>query len=565
MNLDELLGSLSSDIDRQLEEVSNSVDSILGVSTHDQGEYKFCPECGTRLPADACFCMNCGCNVAEYGNEAEMESEPNLETVPEQTIESPQTGIIFTDTSAISEKYECARSYFQDIIKDFIQKSSEVGMNWLLLDAGEYIETLDGSDFWGDYNELLGKFIEDNGIKVGLDTPVFIIGGGDVIPVPQLENPQYGEQIPTDMAYCFGTTFFSDLWDGDRHISEEYVRNTVSRLPIENGVISGNVDEIAAILSNCLDNRDGIALNNVVMATNVAWTENSVTMSQHLPLLYPDTPDENEIYKGMFMCPKLVASADNGGDVDDKVLEDYKNNIERADMILFNLHGSDSKGSSGFYCESGSSYPESFNIGLLSNSTAKVLNTVACFGARYSGFERNDSMLLSAILGGKVVLYAGSSISVPMIRDENQEYPEGATQYPGSGSEKFMPLYCYYQLCGMPAGKAMMKAKLDYFNTFRFIERDDFSLSTIMMFGLYGNPMLVAKSTPEAIANAEKFELLPKLPQSSKAIVPIRMKRMKCILSSMQIKDAKSLLDQIRSCVDDNLREIHESVQSSSL
>ena len=475
----------------------------------------------------------------------------------------PQYGIIFTDSLVLADKYGCEVQDVYNVFEEFISNSAEVGQNWYLLDAGNYRGQIDPT-FWGDYNELLSTYISESGFQVGLATPVFIIGGSDVIPLPQLEDPLYGGKIPTDMAYCFDTTFFSDLWDGDHYISADYVRNTVSRLPLEVGKMNTSIqDDLLSYFNLCSVVEDGIFIEGVAMASNAEWTENSVTMSQHLPLIYMRTQDEVEIYKRMFMCPKLIAVESGGEEVDEKVLGDYRLALQHAGMLLFNLHGSDSEGSSGFYCNSHDGYPESFNIDLMRQSNARVFNTVACFGARYDGYSRDDSMLLSSLFGGGKLLYAGSTISVPMIGDEDQNYPAGVTQYPGSGSEKFMPLYCYYQFCGLPAGQAMMQAKLDYFNTFRHIERDDFSLSTAMMFGLYGNPMLHVMARQDVIDAAMQYEVLPQLPQTKTSNAPVRMKRMKVVLSKEQIHSSKSLIDQLRGCVDQNLNVIHGMVQQN--
>ena len=489
--------------------------------------------------------------------------------VPEQAPAAPQEripqyGILFTDSLALAEKYGCEVQDVYNVLNGFMDNAAQAEQHWYLLDAGNYRQNIDNT-YWGDYNELLDKFIYENGFQTGIATPVFIIGGDDVIPLPELENPQYGGMIPTDMAYCFSTTFFSDLWDGDRHISNDYVRNTVARLPLECGPMKTTIeDDLLSYFNLCSIVNEGIEVEGVVMASNVEWTDNSVTMSHHLPLIYTNTTDEQEIYKRMYMCPKLVAVESGGSDVDEKVLSDYQRAIERAGMLLFNLHGSDAEGQSGFYCNNDQGdYPESFNIALMRQSNARIFNTVACFGARYNNYERNDSMLMSALLGGGKLLYAGSSVAVPMIGDEDQTYPEGVPQYPGSGSEKFMPLYCYYQFCGLPAGQAMMQAKLDYFNTFRHIERDDFSLSTAMMFGLYGNPMLHVKVRQDVIDEAARLQVLPQLPQTKESNAPVRMKRTKCVLNKAQLQSDKALLEQLRDCVDNNLQAIHSIVMQN--
>lgn len=495
--------------------------------------------------------------------EAELVIPEQPQPVQQERV--PQYGILMTDSLALAEKYGCDVQTVYDVLNELIQNAAQAEQHWYLLDMGNYRQLLGSEPYWGDYNEILSSFIYENGFQVGLATPVFIIGGSDVIPVPPLEDPQYsGSRIPTDMAYCFSTTFFSELWDGDHTITTDYVRNTVSRLPLECGQMQTTIqDDLLSYFNLCSIVEDGIDVPGVTMASNVEWTNNSVTMSQHLPLIHVRTTDEEEIHKGMYMCPKLVATESGGEEVDEKVLNDYQKALDKAGMILFNLHGSDGKGQSGFYCNSDNGYPESFNIELMKQSNARVLNTVACFGARYDGYERDDSMLMSALLGGGKLLYAGSTVSVPMIGDEDQEYPAGVPQYPGSGSEKFMPLYCYYQFCGLPAGQAMMQAKLDYFNTFRHIERDDFSLSTAMMFGLYGNPMLHVCARQDVIDEAMRYEVLPQLPATKTANAPIRMKRTKCLITKEQLQTSKSLIDQLRGCVDGNLQVIHGMVQQN--
>lgn len=496
-------------------------------------------------------------NVPPMKHESAPESKPNDSRLP-------QYGIIFTDTNVLAEKYGCYASLIKDLLDGFIRNSAEFGHHWVLLDIGECRQQISEERYWTDYNDILAEYIQENRYQTGLTTPVFIIGGDDVIPIPQLENPMYNDRIPTDMAYCFYSNFFSDLWDGDRAVSASSVRNTVARLPLERGSMRTTVqDDLQSYFNLCCLAAYGIEVNSVVMASNANWTANSVTMSRHLPLVCVATDDCDEICERMYKCPKLVAVASGGLQVDEKVLYDYKQSIQEAGMLLFNLHGSDVKGMSGFYCNCQGGYPESFNIDLMKYSNARVLNTVACFGARYDGYERNDSMLMSSLFGGGKLLYAGSTVSVPMLGDSEQTYPCGVVQSPGSGSEKFVPIYCYYQFCGLPAGEAMMRAKLDYFNTFRHIERDDFSLATTMMFGLYGNPMLHLKPRRDVADDAMFRCVLPKLPNVDKIDSPVRMKKIRRFFEKDRMCSEETLLSQIRNCVDGNMSSIHQMVNQN--
>jgi len=107
-------------------------------------------------------------------------------------------------------------------------------------------------------------------------------------------------------------------------------------------------------------------------------------MTQHLPLLY-NTDDPELIRNGMYISPKLLTE-------DEESLSIYCKSLDKADMLMFNLHGANEEGMCGFYSED-----EAFNPSLLSQGRARVFNTVACFGARYAGYKRDDSMLLSAL------------------------------------------------------------------------------------------------------------------------------------------------------------------------
>lgn len=478
------------------------------------------------------------------------------EAVQPEMIE--QYGVLFTNSVKLARKYGCQPTEVYAVLNQFIQQSEPLQMHWYLFDAANN-ERLNDSDYWGDYNDALESYLQQNGFTLSVATPVWIIGGGDVIPVPQINDPLYSNSIPTDMAYCYYTGFFDDLWDGDHKLVGP--RNTISRLPLEEGEMQTNIaDDLGSYFNLCAMTQGEIKVDDVTMASNVAWRDNSVTMSHHLPLLHVDTPDVQEVDKGMYLCPKLV-SPNVQSVFNEQAYNDYMKAAQQCGMLLFNLHGGDGVGDSGFYGEDHGSCVESFNLDMLKQSNGRVLNTVACFGARFMGYERNDSMLLSSMLGGGYLLYAGSSVSVPMIGDDEQEWPAGTVQYPGSGSEKFMPVYCYYQFCGLPAGQAMMQAKMDYFNTFRHMERDDFSLSTIIMFGLYGNPMLHVRRREDVVKCSQELQVLPQLPQNKAADAPVNRMQCKCLLNKEQLQQSKSLIEQIRAITDSNLQSIHQGVQ----
>ena len=364
-----------------------------------------------------------------------------------------------------------------------------------------------------------------------------------------MEDPwPYGsERIPTDTCYAFEGTYIVDLLDNrDSDFTVGCARNNVARLPLEDGKLSTDIrSDLGAYFNISGMYGDGIPVGNVLMISNRDWIPASCTMTQHLPLLY-NNDDPELIRNGMYISPKLLTQ-------DAESLGIYCKSLDNADMLMFNLHGADAKGMCGFYSEA-----EAFNPSLLSHGKARVFNTVACFGARYAGYERNDSMLLSALYGGGVLLYTGSLVSVPMFSNGETDEVRELILNPGTGSEVLMRLYPLYQFKGMTGGKALLQAKCDYFNMCRNIEDDCFSMSTALMFCLYGNPMLNVRRSDHVIESALRNDAMP--PAAVKADgMPLR----KIMRQRLMQKDvnSQSLIDQICGYVDDNLNAIRTMVE----
>ena len=545
MNIDEYLNNLQNDLDNQLSQFGFDRSQISGQQHEDGlGGFKFCPECGTKVDADARFCPNCGIRLEALEEEPEIVEDSSYENSDDE-----QVGVIFTDTQKLAEKYNCPQEEVVAVIESLRDQSREHGMEWYLLDASEYVEDTD-EPFWLDYNEAISDFMQEYDLPRGVEIPVFIIGGDDVIPIPMVEDvfgSSDDRRIPCDMCYCFEGNFFSDLWDGgDRRITDDYVRNNVSRLPLEDGEMESSLaDDLGDYFERCTKYYDeGLSVHAVMMEANASWLSASKTMSEHLPLVnHADDPDM--VQDGMYVSPPVSVE-------DEDSMEPVINTLDECGMLLFNLHGAGSEGMSGFYNDGG----EAFSTEMLANTEAQVLNTVACYGARYHGFERCDSMMLSALYDNGFLLYAGSLIPVPMTE---LDVPDGVEVHEGSGSEHLMPIYCMEQFRGLPVGEAMMRAKLEYFNTFRFMERDDFSMATMMMFSLYGNPMLRLQPKEEVLQRAAECHVLPVLPQN-KRMAPIQKKRMQRVLVKDGLK-GQSLLEEVQGLVDANLSAIHAQVQ----
>lgn len=488
-----------------------------------------------------------------------MPGASALPPMPGQSKSAPQPvadalddryGIILTNANALARKYGCSTQNVYDVFNDFIQNAYDQRMYWTFLDIAQYgMDSANEPPSWIECNEAVSRCIAENKLTAGADLHLFIIGGDDVIPIPRVEDPwPYGsERIPTDTCYAFEGTYIVDLLDNrDSDFTVGCARNNVARLPLEDGKLSTDIrSDLGAYFNISSMYGDGIPVGNVLMISNRDWIPASCTMTQHLPLLYSND-DPELIRNGMYISPKLLTQ-------DAESLGIYCKSLDNADMLMFNLHGADAKGMCGFYSEA-----EAFNPSLLSHGKARVFNTVACFGARYAGYERNDSMLLSALYGGGVLLYTGSLVSVPMFSNGETDEVRELILNPGTGSEVLMRLYPLYQFKGMTGGKALLQAKCDYFNMCRNIEDDCFSMSTALMFCLYGNPMLNVRRSDHVIESALRNDAMP--PAAVKVDgMPLR-KTMRQRLMKKDV-NSQSLIDQIRGYVDDNLNAIRTMVE----
>jgi hypothetical protein len=296
-------------------------------------------------------------------------------------------------------------------------------------------------------------------------------------------------------------------------------------------------------ISNMVSEDGGIAIGRAVMTSNYDWIPASREMSRNLPTEHMDNEDE-VVLDNMFLSPSIME------DMDEELAEQYYGKLSEADMLVFNLHGACDPEDSGFY-----SSGLAFSIDMLKESNARIFNTVACWGGRYIKYKREQSMLLSAMYGGGVLLYSGSCVPA-MGKCGNFQHDETWRIQPAAYSETFMGRFAEYECLGtMTAGEAFLKAKCDYYNTSRQIEEDEVTLATVLMFNLYGNPKLRTCPNVEALADIQEED-------GSKFVrMPFRkMKRTILMKIQNQKTGTKSLIEEVRGLVDSNLRFIHDTI-----
>ena len=532
MNIDDFLNDIQSDLDSQLSQFGLNGGQQSAAS---EGEKKFCPECGTQVDADANFCPSCGYNF-------NAETEDSARGTQDKSNE--REGIIWTDTNILAKKYGTSRYSVVDVIEGFISANDNLDLCWHLLDMADRQHEV-GEGTWMDYSEVLQNYIKNEGIAPGPHLSLFIIGGNDVIPQPAEDNPcgsvtDYDSYVYADFYYCFYGQLQLDFLDFRQ------ARCNVARLPLETGPMHTTIEEDLQAyfnISNMVSEDGGIAIGRAVMTSNYDWIPASREMSRNLPTEHMDNEDE-VVLDNMFLSPSIME------DMDEELAEQYYGKLSEADMLVFNLHGACDPEDSGFY-----SSGLAFSIDMLKESNARIFNTVACWGGRYIKYKREQSMLLSAMYGGGVLLYSGSCVPA-MGKCGNFQHDETWRIQPAAYSETFMGRFAEYECLGtMTAGEAFLKAKCDYYNTSRQIEEDEVTLATVLMFNLYGNPKLRTCPNVEALADIQEED-------GSKFVrMPFRkMKRTILMKIQNQKTGTKSLIEEVRGLVDSNLRFIHDTI-----
>lgn len=541
MNLDERMASLSNKLNDRL----NGNNSDTNCNSYTESLIMFCPECGNKVEEECNFCPYCGHNF----NDA-MSGVENTDTEIEEfnNGNDRNKGIIMTDTVLLAKKYGVGRFDVQKIVNQFIQRSKAIDFNWYLLDIADHQDEI-GEASWMDHSDVLQHFCLDNGIATGPKLSLFILGGNDVIPQPCEDNPcfnpspwsddEYQAKVYADFYYCFYGRLQLDFLDFNK------ARCNVARLPLETGNMESTIaNDLGGYFDRIIElGKEGIAIGRAVMTSNEDWIPASREMSRNLPTECMDA-EENVVLDNMYISPEVVVN------MDDNLRERYYNSLKKADMLVFNLHGACEPQMNGFY-----SNELAFSTFMLKESNAKIFNTVACWGGRYIKYTRKQSMLLTALYENNVMLYSGACVPA---MGKCGHYQHDATWriQPAAYSENFMARFAEYQCIGtMSAGEAFLKAKCDYYNSSRAIEEDEITLGTVLMFNLYGSPALRTMPNMNAIAEIQNDD------GSKMYRVPFRSSKKEVVMQNndKQQNDI-SILNAVRSAVDNNFKRMHEII-----
>lgn len=405
----------------------------------------------------------------------------------------PINGIIFTDTTILANKFSINQEYIISKLSAYISQCEVLGIRYVLLDMAENMNAshiINGKS-WYCYHKALYSFIDRNHIEKNSSTSVFIIGGDDVIAVPQhvfnLGYDEDGFKVEIDLWYCFQYGF-----DINNFVCNEYANGNynptrveqkllslanlnVSRLPLTNGSQHNSFEStVVGYLDRSLKTKMKVEAQSGMMVTASQWLNESAFVAENLPLQSLGE-DSDYVYKGIYRSPYI--------DVDDtNSMVSYKATLNHTDFLLFNLHGDVVPTNAGYYgspLTPSSDGPCAFNIPLLKHCKARMLNTMACWGARYIGYNTDNSILLSAIYSSFLSFVGASNIAL----GKHGEYPCGC-------SETLLKIFTERFLCGESVGESLLKSKVHYITHFSMIDGFVPAYYTICEFNLFGSPLI---------------------------------------------------------------------------
>jgi hypothetical protein len=571
---------------------------------------RFCTECGTSLDQEASkelFCFNCGERLSFDDDVASAQEVPvqkiatpppapkippmpprpsssnkNVPTPPRipslpplpgksQAINSNSNdiesknlndkrldtfqfgfssyGIILTDTRKIAKLCRTTSFEILNIIKDYTVKLSRFGHQYMIFD---YDSTRYQNNSWENYVDELSKFYYDQLNNKKFEPQyLFIIGGDEVIPMPVFDdqhdltsrfvrNPNFESDIPYSYLISYGIEDM--IWDGSLYENDPILH--VGRLPFA-------VDFEKSFLTSYLD--------KVINAV-----ENDFTISNCFSL---SDSEWNGASKAVF----------NNVGVNNKFIDFSPsvtlNNVDNifdptSDILYFNLHG-DNRVENKHFFGGGGQIPAISLPQISSLQNYNIIVTEACYGARFIGYQMNQSMLLNA-LNNNTLAYVGSS-----------KIAWGSCTNSLSCADIVAKSIFRALSNGQTIGSALTQAKIDnlvkeeqsyndneyayhyddddeeddgdnFYSWFTFYEEvyNKNTLATSIEFNLFGEPTLCAFNNRNKVRTKEKVSKASKIPQKS-------------ITKDLFNKNKEqSILEAVRASVDLEFEKISRTIQA---
>ncbi len=522
----------------------------------------FCPECGSRIDDEqALFCEECGTRVRdeelEVSNVEQQESKPEEGKSDFASMDDAVCGLILTNLSLLSAKFNVPVSSLEEVLQLYIEGKRKLGISWQLIDAGNYTFKkknllgmgrtvhLKATDKPWAYMEILMD-VHQHELKCGLPESqyLFIIGGDDIVPMPCVRHyfpeADSDKTIDTDLlyAYPYGEDMLEALENQQIFRYEQLFM--VGRLPIGGDTTA---EDVMNYLLRSLKHTEGIPITGAYGQCDPHWKNVSARVATDLINcnLLPNLDGRigaDYYYHRMILSPMVI----------DRTVDQVLN--KDASLFYFNLHGSDALQASGYFGEvpvHQGAYQVIRPEHLATLNQANVVVTEACYGARFIGLDKEHSMLLSAMSNETLAFLGSSRVAWGSVDPEQGATPQNV----GVGLADILAhTFMNALLRGFTVGQALFAARCA---VFKARPGDLKTALTLVEFNLFGDPTLSL-----AVSGGKKID-----GESLKKSNLVGTKQqLSCEVETVKSasKDTNSILNMVRSAVDANIMQIHQSI-----
>lgn len=495
----------------------------------------YCFNCGNHITDSDSFCGNCGTSFVEE-RITSKDNDP-----------SPGNGYILTNIDALALKLNVSKANVISAINRFIEGKKEAGVTYELIDVSDYRPKLPGNkkhirlsptEGWETHQRLLmDSYFFDLNEKQKEVFYLFIIGGHDIIPMPSVTHYFDADEktIETDLpySYLYGSRTREIIENGAIVLQSQML--FTGRLPLP-------VDSTYQMLDDYLARAvhisvSGLNITHAYGQCDPHWKKVSTLVTQDLRSynLLPQYNLDNSdyVFNSLLVTPHVELSN----------IHNFFNT--QAWLYYFNMHGSNYPHQPGFV-----------GVGLTDNKAYtgispreieavdldNIVVTEACYGAKFIGRKRMESMLLSSLYN-KTILYLGSSRiaygAVDKVNDD-EIYPSNADIMAFTFIQSLMQ--------GYDAGAALYLARRNVL--YSYGELHPIGLTTVMEFNIFGDPTLNAVGLQKATKVApQTVTQEPLLPQSQGAGFQVK--------KVYDHQNEGSILSMVRQAVNSNIQHTH--------
>lgn len=451
-------------------------------------------------------------NTGMINQNSENQSDlPNFSSEFQKGFDS--YGIIYTSIATLANRLNSSETQIGKMISSYISEIEKTGHQYILLNANDNTyQNVDSDDVWQAHVELIKRQYQDSTIKPDY---LFIIGGHDIIPMAVINNEagcyEDDTDIDTDMPYSYlkDNNFESLLWNGT--IFKENLLLNVGRLPL---ATDSDINDLQMYLDRVSKSISAnVQINDCFGMTAFSWKSASDKILRN-----------TKASKALHCSPLIdINSVDNV----------YNNSSE---LYYYNLHGSDAPSASQFYGDNESA--------IAPKHIAKAVNpnffiTEACYGAKFIDYNKESSMLHSA-LNGNTLAFVGSS-----------RVAFGACTENISSADIIAKSFIDSLFDGVTCGMALSKARIDVFDNCSN-EQYNYGVTSAVQFNLFGDPILMAASHSKSIVC-----------QKNSAIKSKSFNKTKPEIKEINIQNLdKGILNDVRNLVNNEILKIREIVDN---